>query len=106
MKSTAKAKDGAALAREIERGGINLDDWSDPEPVSKPERLDVTLSVRFSDGEIATIRQRAERAGLKPTTYIRRCVLAADDTPLNRARVAKAVAAIAKEVEQLQRATA
>jgi hypothetical protein len=54
----------------------NLTGWSEPEPLQGPERLDVTISVRFTPAEIAAIRARAEAANLKPTAYIRRCALA------------------------------
>lgn len=57
-----------------------------PEPAPRPgrERLDVTISVRFTSGELAEIRKRAEIEGMKATAYIRRCVLAAgEDIDLN-----------------------
>jgi len=62
----------------------DLTDWSEPQPVQRPERLDVTISVRFSPAEIAAIRARAEAAGLKPTAYIRRCPLADEQPPIDR----------------------
>lgn len=96
----------AAVAAAYERDGIDLADWHEPEPVQKPPRLDVTLSVRFSADEIAAVRQRAAQAGLKPTTYIRRCALAAMRPPLERERLTRAVDAIAKELDDLRRATA
>jgi len=47
--------------------------WAEPQPVQRPERLDMTISVRFTPAEIAAIRSRAAAAGLKPTAYIRHC---------------------------------
>lgn len=49
--------------------------WDEPEPVAKSERLDVTLSVRFTRSEIARIREAAESANVKPTTLIREAAL-------------------------------
>lgn len=47
------------------------DMWGGPEPIERPDRLDVTLSVRFSRAEIEAIRAAAERAGKKPTAFVR-----------------------------------
>lgn len=80
------------------------DDWDEPESVEKPERLDVTLSVRFTPAEINAIRARAAAAGLKPTTYIRQCTLAAEQTPIDRARIARTVDALSRDLDELRRA--
>jgi len=40
--------------------------WGEPQPAAKPQRLDVTISVRFAPAEIATIRTRAEAGASKP----------------------------------------
>jgi hypothetical protein len=54
--------------------------WGASEPLEAPARPDITISVRFSSAdELITVRNRAEGAGLKPTAYIRRLVLAADE---------------------------
>lgn len=98
--------DDRAVAASYERDGVNLADWHEPELLRKPSRLDVTLSVRFSADEIAKIRRYAEQAGLKPTTYIRQCVLAAGRPPLDRERLTRAVNAMAKELDDLGRAIA
>lgn len=82
----------------------NLSDWSEPQPVQRPERLDVTISVRFTPAEIATIRARAEAAGLKPTTYIRRCALGDEQPPIDRAQLSRTVAALSRDIEDLRRA--
>ena len=81
----------------------DLTDWSDPQPVQS-ERLDVTISVRFTQAEIAAIRSRAEAADLKPTTYIRRCALADEQPPIDRGRLLRTVAALSRDLEDLRRA--
>ena len=53
----------------------DMDQWGDPEPIRKPDRLDVTISVRFTADEIAAVRQRAMEAGVKPTVFIRQAAL-------------------------------
>ncbi|MGH9062553.1 MAG: plasmid mobilization protein [Acidimicrobiales bacterium] len=79
-------------------------DWSEPQPVQRPERLDVTISVRFSSAEIAAVRAQAEAAGLKPTSYIRRCALAPEGPPIDRGELSKSVAALSRDLEHLRRA--
>ena len=79
--------------------------WSEPQPTDKPERLDVTISVRFTATELAAIRARADAAGVKPTAYIRACALTVDQPPLDRARLSRSVAALARDLDDLRRAT-
>jgi hypothetical protein len=78
--------------------------WSEPQSIHKPQRLDVTISVRFTPAEIATIRTRAEAAGLKPTAYIRRCALAAEQPPIDRAQLSRTLAALSRDLDELRRA--
>ena len=80
------------------------DDWGEPEPIDKSERLEVTLSVRFTPAEIAAVRSRAAAAGLKPTSYIRQSVLAAEQAPVDRARLARTVDALSRDLDELRRA--
>lgn len=80
-------------------------DWGEPEAVRRPERLEVTLSVRFTRAEIAAIRARAGAAGLKPTAYIRRCALEVEEQPIDRGRLSQSVAALSRDLEDLRRAT-
>lgn len=80
-------------------------DESESEIVSRPERLDITISVRFASAEIATVRAHAEAAGIKPTTYIRRCALAESQPPIDRTQLSRTVAALARGVDDLRRAT-
>ena len=81
----------------------DLTDWSDPKSVQS-ERLDVTITVHFTQAEIAAIRSRAEAADLKPTTYIRRCALADEQPPIDRGRLSRTVAALSRDLEDLRRA--
>jgi hypothetical protein len=79
-------------------------DWADPGPVHRPERLDVTISVRFTASEIAAIRAQAAEAGVKPTAYIRNCALDADQPPIDRGWLSETVAALTHDLDDLRRA--
>ncbi len=103
MTEPSPAASDAELAEYYDRHR-DLTEWGEPQPVEKPERLDVTISVRFTPDEIATIRAQAETVGLKPTTYIRRCVLAAEQPPIDRARLSRTVAALSRDLDDLRRA--
>lgn len=63
------------------------------EPVTV--RRNVTISVRFSDEELHDLRERADAAGLKVTSFIRAAALEAT-SPVDRA----ALGDLAKELEQ------
>lgn len=82
----------------------DLTDWGESQPVQRQERLDVTISVRFTLAEMAAVRARAEAADLKPTTYIRRCALDAEQPPIDRARLSHTVAALSRDLDDLRRA--
>ncbi len=77
--------------------------WGEPRPAAKPQRLDVTISVRFTPAEIATIRTRAEAGGLKPTAYIRQCALNAEQPPIARTQLSRTVAALSRDLDDLRR---
>lgn len=79
-------------------------DWGDPEAAPRSERLEVTISVRFTRGEVAAIRARAAAAGLKPTAYIRRCALEVEEPPIDRDRLTQSVAALSRDLDDLRRA--
>lgn len=79
-------------------------DWGEPQPVQRPERLDVTISVRFTPTEIAAIRSRAAVSGLKPTAYIRRCALAQEQPPIDRGELSRSLSALSQDLEDLRRA--
>ena len=55
----------------------------------------VTISVRFSDEEIAGLRDRAEQAGVKVTSFIRAAALEAT-SPVDRI----ALGELARDLEQ------
>jgi len=63
--------------------GHDMHEWGEPEPIQKPDRLDVTIAVRFTADEIAAVRQRATEAAVKPTVFIRRAALHSHN-PLDR----------------------
>ena len=76
---------------------INDADWGEPVPATV--RRNVTLSVRFSDEEIAAIR--AEAAGMKVTAYIRQAATSAGET-IDREKVARAVDAVSSDLERVR----
>jgi hypothetical protein len=78
--------------------------WGEPEPLQRPDRLEVTISVRFTRAEVAAVRARAEAAGLKPTAYIRRCALEVEEPPIDRGKLSQSVAALSRDLEDLRRA--
>ncbi len=78
--------------------------WHEPEPVQRSERLEVTISVRFTRAEVAAVRDRAEAAGLKPTAYIRRCALEAEQAPVDRGQLSRSVEALSRDLDDLRRA--
>lgn len=68
-------------------------DLEHPEPVTI--RRNVTISVRFSDEEIAELRERAEQAGVKVTSFIRAAALEAT-SPVDQA----ALGELARDLER------
>jgi hypothetical protein len=63
------------LAEKYTDSDINVDEWGPAHSVTHPGRRQVTLSVRFSEEEIAAVRTAAHQAGVKPTAFIRARVL-------------------------------
>jgi hypothetical protein len=78
--------------------------WGEPEPVQRAERMEVTISVRFTPAEISAIRTRAEAAGRKLTAYIRQCALETEERPIDRRRLSQSVAALSRDLEDLRQA--
>ena len=78
----------------------DMDQWGDLEPIRKPERLDVTTSVRFTADEIAAVRQHALEAGLKPTVFIREAALHRHN-PLDRNLLVKIADDLRTDVQRL-----
>lgn len=70
-------------------------DFDEGEKVPITVRRNVTISVRFSDEEIAELRARAEQAGVKVTSFIRAAALDAA-SPVDRA----ALGELARDLEQ------
>ena len=55
----------AQLAEYYHARRDDAEEWEAPEPISRPGRLDVTTSVRFTAEEIAAVRERAGDAGMR-----------------------------------------
>jgi hypothetical protein len=70
-------------------------DFDEGEKVPVTVRRNVTISVRFSDTEIAELRARAEQAGAKVTSFIRAAALEAS-SPVDRA----ALSDLARDLER------
>jgi len=66
----------AQLAEHYRVNGIDPDEWASPQALTPSARRQITLSVRFSEEEITAIREAAQRAGVKPTAFIRTRALA------------------------------
>ncbi len=90
----------AELAEYYQDHRGDTEEWEPPEAISRPARLDVTISVRFTAEEIAAVRERARDAGMRPTAFIRQAALDVD-VPLNRGLLAKTFDRLRSDVEQL-----
>lgn len=64
-------------------------------------RRNVTISVRFSEDEIAELRRRADESGMKVTALIRAAALDVGRPPLNREAVIEAAAALRDQIAVL-----
>lgn len=78
----------------------DMDHWGDPEPIRNPDRLDVTISVRFTADEIAGVRHRAQAAGVKLTVFIHQAALQSDHQ-LDRRLLAKTFDDLGTDVDRL-----
>lgn len=80
-------------------------DLGHPEAVTPArQRLDVTISVRFSPDEINLLRTEAERTGLKVTAFIRTLALQhASGRVLDRTALRKQLATVTDELRELER---
>ena len=90
----------AELAEYYQAHRGDTEEWEPAEAISRPARLDVTISVRFTAEEIAAVRERARDAGMRPTAFIRQAALDVD-VPLNRGLLAKTFDRLRSDVEQL-----
>jgi len=73
----------------------DLSEFDEENAVPVTVKRAVTISVRFSDEEIAELRARAEQAGVKVTSFIRAAALEAS-SPVDRA----ALGELARDLEQ------
>jgi len=90
----------AELAEYYQDHRGDTEEWEPAEAISRPARLDVTISVRFTPEEIAAVRERARDAGMRPTAFIRQAALDVD-VPLDRGLLAKTFHRLRSDVEQL-----
>jgi hypothetical protein len=65
-------------------------------------RRNVTISVRFTQEEIETLRRDADAAGVKVTAYIRAAALQAS-SPVDRKRLQAALRAVVEDVSRVER---
>lgn len=73
----------------------DLSEFDEGDEVPISVKRSVTISVRFSDDEIAELRARAKEAGVKVTSFIRTAALEAA-SPVDRI----ALGALARDLEQ------
>ena len=73
----------------------DLSEFDDGEDVPITVKRSVTISVRFSDKEIAELRTRAEHVGVRVTSFIRAAALEAS-SPVDRV----ALGELARDLEQ------
>ncbi|MGH3500405.1 MAG: plasmid mobilization protein [Nocardioidaceae bacterium] len=106
MTNSSKPLTEAELAKHYEETrDLSSFEGGTAEPVEV--RRNVTISVRFSDEEIALLRSRAAAAGAKVTAYIRAAALQ-QAAPLDRLQLLHALEAASADVaraEELLRTT-
>ncbi len=73
----------------------DLSGFDEQAAVPATVKRNVTISVRFSDEEIIELRARAERAGVKVTSFIRAAALEAA-SPVDRAALGR----LARDLEK------
>jgi len=66
-------------------------------------RIGARASGALAVAEITAIRFRAAAAGLKPTAYIRRCALAEEQPPIDRAELSRSLAALSHDLDDVRR---
>jgi uncharacterized protein (DUF1778 family) len=101
MSEKARDMTEAELASYYDRTH-DLSEFEDGDEFPVEIRRNVTISVRFSEEEIALLRARAEAAGEKVTAYIRAAALQ-QAAPLDRARLRKAFEALSADVARAER---
>lgn len=98
--SRSKAPGEAKLARKYQDSRDLAGFETEGEPVEV--RRNVTISVRFSDQEIALLRAKAEQAGIKVTAYIRAAALE-HGTPLDKQALLAALREASDDVARVER---
>lgn len=68
-------------------------------PQAHPESRSVTISVRFSPSELATIEELASAADMRLTAFIRAAALASEEPPIDRAEVLDLLTALRESLE-------
>lgn len=94
---------GASNEADLAGSYLESRDLSDFETEGEPieVRRNVTISVRFSDAEIETLRRKAEDAGVKVTAFIRAAALEAS-SPVDPAQIRDAVRVMVKDLAVLE----
>ena len=101
MSKSTKERTEAELATQYEETrDLSGFEGGSVEPVEV--RRNVTISVRFSDEEIALLRACAEEAGAKVTAYIRAAALQ-QAAPLDRLQLLQALEAASADVARAER---
>lgn len=80
----------------------DLSGFEDGTVESVEVRRNVTISVRFSDEEIALLRERAEGAGTKVTAFIRAAALQ-QAAPVDRVQLIALLREASADVAQVER---
>ena len=101
MSKASKTMTEAELAKRYdETRDLSGFDGGTAEPVEV--RRNVTISVRFSDEEIALLRERAEDVGTKVTAYIRAAALQ-QAAPVDRLQVIGLLEDVSADVARVER---
>lgn len=101
MSKPTEATIEAELAKQYEQTrDLSGFEGESAEPVEV--RRNVTISVRFSDEEIALLRARAEAAGTKVTAYIRAAALQ-QAAPVDRLQLIAVLEAASADVARAER---
>jgi hypothetical protein len=103
-KNTPPGTAGAELAEHYDRTR-DMSEFDEAAAYPVEVRRSVTISVRFSEDEIAQLRRAAEAAGLKLTAYIRAAALQAG-SPVDRERLQAALRTVTEDVARAKRLVA
>lgn len=101
MSDTTKGMSEAALA-DLYDQTHDVSEFDESAAYPAEVRRNVTISVRFSEEEIAALRREAEAAGIKVTAYIRAAALQAG-APVDRVQLQAALRAASEDVARAER---